>query len=275
MRVTSSRLMDATSPDRTPPTSGVTVETFFTTLIGRDQSGRSWLPALLAATPNGGARLGDIAEDPGSLDAPLAVVGASGRLACFDHPATPPRRLLRWYVDHPEELSWPPDAKLSAATMRLRRALLFDQPRGSQAKAQERARELVDASPSRSPEWWKFEDTATLDCVLSTHRLVVTIVASEHETLGPATAWYTARSVLVRALEASQQLASGRHSTTLLLSDVPMAEGADDSLERSLPAASPHLTDAGRAELQTAYLGNVTWGQACDAAGLERAAVNK
>src|SRR4051794_16579257 len=99
--------MKANRHDSTPPL----VETFFTTLIGRDQSGASWLPALLAATPDGPGLLGDLVDEPGFLEAPLAVVGAGGRLACFDHPAAPSRRLLRWYVDHPEELSWPPDSE--------------------------------------------------------------------------------------------------------------------------------------------------------------------
>lgn len=250
------------------------METFFTTLIGRDQSGRSWLPALLAAAPNGRALLGDLADEPGSLEAPLAVVGANGRLACFDHPATPSRKLLRWYVDHPEALSWPGGAELSGVAARLRRALLLDDPPGSQAKAQERARELIAAAPSRSPEWWKFEDMATLDCVLSTHRLVVTIVAKRSESLAPASEWYPARSELVRAIEAAKQIAADRRWTTLLLSEQPLAQGADEYLERTLAVAAPHLTDDERAELHAAYLGNMTWEQACEAVGFEYGALS-
>jgi hypothetical protein len=260
--------MQANARDRTPPL----VETFFTTLIGRDQSGRSWLPPLLAATPRGRALLGDLADEPGSLDAPLAVTGASGRLACFDYPATPPRGLLQWYVDHPEELSWPGGTELSGAAARLRRALLLDEPPGSQAKAQDRARELIAAAPSRTPEWWKFEDMATLDCVLSTHRLVVTIVAKRRDALAPASEWYPARSELVRALEAAKQIAADRRWTTLLLSDQPLAHGTDDYLERTLAVAAPHLSDGERAELHAAYLGNMTWEQACEAVGFERGA---
>jgi hypothetical protein len=42
-------------------------------------------------------------------------------------------------------------------------------------------------------------------------------------------------------------------------------EGAFDSVAASLDAAAPHLSEAERAELQAAYLGNLTWKRACDA----------
>jgi hypothetical protein len=247
---------------------GSLLEQFFTTLIGRDPSGRSWLPALLAATPNGRDRLGELVDEPGSLDAPLAVTGATGRLACFDYPVAPARELLRWYVDHPDQLTWPPTADLSPQAARLRQALLHDEPPGAQAKAQERARDLIDASGSLHPEWWKFEDATTLDCVLSTHRLVITVLGTRREPLGPATEWYPARSELVRAIESAKQLATDRRWATLLLSEQPLPQGSDEYLERTLPAGAPHLGMTERDEIRAAYLGNLTWDQARDAVGL-------
>ena len=83
------------------------MERFFEALFARDPSGRSWLPALLAATPHGRAALGELVDDPGWIEIPLAVRGASGRLACLDYRVAPARKLLAWYVDHPEQLTWP------------------------------------------------------------------------------------------------------------------------------------------------------------------------
>jgi hypothetical protein len=238
------------------------LEPFFTRLIARDPGGRSWFPALLAATPRGADRLGELVDEPGSLDAPLAVVGATGRFACFDYPVGPPRELLRWYVDHPDRLTWPPGAELSEHAARLRRALMYDEPPGAQAKAQERAHELIEASGSLHPEWWKFEDATTLDCVLSTHRLMVTVLGTRREPLGPASEWYPPRSELVRTIEAAKQLANDRGWAALLISEQPIAQGSDEYLERTLAAAAPHLSDSERDELRGAYLGNLTWDQA-------------
>lgn len=253
------------------------VEPFFSALIARDPGGRSWLPALLDAAPRGRETLGDLVDEPGSLDAPLAVIGAAGRFACFDHRVAPSRALLRWYVDHPDRLTWPPDAgaAVSAHAERLRRALLYDDPPGSQAKAQERANELIDASRSLSPEWWRLEDAARLDCALTSHRLAVTIVGKGRQPLAPASPWYPARSELVRSLEAARRLGGEKPWATLLISELPLVDGSDEYLERTLAVAAPHLSAADREALHAAYLGNVTWDRACEAVGLERDALSR
>lgn len=233
-------------------------------LMARDPSGGSWLPALLQAAPDH-ARLGELAAAPGWLDIALAARGASGRLACFDHPAVPSRALLRWFIDHPEALRWPEGVEQSEATRRLRRALIDDDPPGARARAQDRARELLAASPGLRPDWWRFEEIGRLDCVLMTGRLVVTIAARGPGSLAPATPWYPARTRLVRDLESARQLAGSRRWATLLLSDAPVPGGSGDAVAGSLPAAAPHLDDAGRQELADAYLGNVTWQEAAAA----------
>lgn len=227
-------------------------------LMSRDPSGGSWLPALLAAAP-GAATLGELAAAPGWLDIALAVRGASGRLACFDHPAVPSRALLRWYIDHPEALRWPEGLEQSEATLRLRRALIDDDPPGARPRAQDRARELLAASPGLRPDWWRFEEIGRLDCVLMTGRMVITIAARGPDSLAPATPWYPPRTRLVRDLEAARQLAGSRQFATILLSEAPVPGGTVDEVAGSLPAAAPHLDDAGRHELAAAYLGNVRW----------------
>jgi hypothetical protein len=244
------------------------LEPFFTTLFVRDAAGGSWLSALLAATPHGVQRLGECVQTPGWLQTQLAVRTASGRLGCFEYPAVAPRRLLRWFIDHPERLVWPADADdgASAETMLLRRALINDDPPGVQARAQDRARDLLPRSSGLTPAWWRFEDVSTLDCVLITERMVVTVQATR--TREPATPWYPNRSQLVRNLEAARHLADGKRFATLVLSHRPVAEVSDEHLERTLPEAAPHLDELERGELHDAYLGNLTWDDAGDAVGI-------
>lgn len=238
------------------------MQAFFGALLARDASGSSWLPALLAATRHGEARLGDLLAQPGWLVTPLAVATADGRLGAFTYPATPPRDLLSWYVEHPDALTWPAHAELSAAATRLRRALIDDDPPGAQVRAQERARDLIGVRSALSREWWRFEETVTLDCVLVTDRLVVTVKGAGSGPIGPATDWFPRRSQLVRALEAARMLSTGRQWATILVSDQPLEAGQDDQLSRAVEEGAPHLDSRARAELRAAFLGNLTWGEA-------------
>lgn len=238
---------------------GSRLERVFTDLLRRDPAGGTWLPGLLRAAPRGRARLGELVEAPGWLVTTLAVPAASGRLGAFEQPAMPSRELERWLIDHPEELVWPAGAATTAETQRLRRALLLDDPPGSRARAQGRARELARARSALAREWWRFEDVGRLDCVLSTDRLVITIADGDSEALEPSTPWYPPRSRLVRDLEAARQLADGRAWGGLLLSERPIPDARDAAFAAALPAAAPHLDGADRAELQAAFLGNLIW----------------
>jgi hypothetical protein len=211
------------------------------------------LPALLRAAPHGPTALGEVVDDPGGLDIPLAVTGANGRLACFDYPVSPPRELLTWFVDHPDELAWPDGAELSPVSERLRRALIEDAPTGTRAKAQDRAYELMRNASPRTLDWWRFEDTTTLECVLTSYRLVLVI---ETDPLAPATDWYPQRTRLVRDLEAASRLARDRAFGTLVLGADSLS---DEQLSQTIAAGTPHLTADERDGLAAGYLGNLTW----------------
>jgi hypothetical protein len=139
------------------------VVSLLTPLLERDPGGRSWLPRLLQAAPRGAEALGELAADPGYLSISLSVRGVSGQMACFAQPVSPPREVLTWYVDHPDRLTWPPAAELTSEATVLRRALLYDQPSGARARAQERARELMSERSVLSKEWWRFEERAELE----------------------------------------------------------------------------------------------------------------
>ncbi len=257
------------------PAAPTRVEQFFEALLARDASGRSWLGALLAGAPGGVRRFGDLLDadgaGPGSLLALSALRAvSSGRRGCFEYLAVPPRELLAWFIDHPDELSWPHEATQTAETQRLRRALVLDQPPGSRSRAQERAHELLASRSPLSKEWWRLQDVTKLDCVLITDRLVVTIEGKgAARSLAPASEWYPHRSMLVATIEAAKVLAQGRRWASLLLSEKPLQEGSQEQLERALrDGGAPHLDSSQRAELCASYLGNLTWRAAGDAVGV-------
>lgn len=239
-------------------------------LFARDPGGRSWLPALLNACEGARVSLGELVDDPGWLEVPLAVRAQTGMLACFSYPAAPTRQLLGWYIDHPEALTRPASGSVSAETKLLRRALLDDDPPGTRARAQDRAHDLLHSSTPRSPTWWRFEESGRLDCLLASPRLVMAITApGERGGLRPATPWYPQRSELVRDLEAAQRLADGRAFAGVLVGDGgPPAEVADGSaIAATVAAGTPHLDAAGRDDVRGGYLGCLSWAQLRGATG--------
>ncbi|MBV9819540.1 MAG: hypothetical protein JOZ07_14500 [Solirubrobacterales bacterium] len=245
------------------------VQRFFDALLTRDAAGGSWLRPLLAATPYGPATLGELVEAPGWLQSQLAVRGAEGRLGCFDYPTAPSPALEAWFIDHPSALTWPPGARMSTDALRLRRALIDDDPPGSQARAQERAHELQSRRSALSREWWRFEAVTRLDCVLITDRLAITVQAPGGDRLEATTEWYPPRSQLHRGLEAARRLADGKRFASLVLSRTPLPGADAATLARELPAGAPHLDELERRELADAYLGNLTWQAAAAAVGVE------
>lgn len=240
------------------------IERLFGPLFAREASGSRWLGELLRATP-GAATLGELADQPGWLQTALAVRGARERLACFEYPSAPSLEWLLWMVDHPDALTVPADqGEASAATRRLREALIADTPPGARARAQDQAHTRARSSSPYATDWWRLEDAELLDCILITDRLVVTVVVRRGERLPPATPWYPQRSVLVRAAETARQAAPDRAWATLLLSDRPQADGEREAFTASLPAGAPHLDDHGRAALGPAYLGELSFVRAAE-----------
>jgi hypothetical protein len=248
--------------DASPPPNRI--QRFFTPLLERNPSGIDWLPPLLRATPAAEERLGGLIEDAGSLDANLTLPALEGRRTAFRYPVAAPPGLSRWLVDHPARLTWADGGKLKPEVRLLRRALVLDEPPGSRAKAQSRARDLIPVRSAFSEEWWRFEETFWPDMVLKSSRLALTFVAAER-TLDPVSEWYPQRSVLVRALEAAERLADERRWGTIVLSEVPIAGASDAALRDALAEAAPHRTEAERAQLADAYLGNLTWDRAATA----------
>ena len=239
-------------------------------LFARDPGGRSWLPSLLDACERGRASLGELVDDPGWLEVPLAVRAETGMLACFSYPAAPTRQLLGWYIDHPEALTRPAEAAASAETKLLRRALVDDAPPGSRVRAQNRAHDLLRSSTPRLPTWWRFEEPGRLDCLLATERLVMSVTApDERGGLHPATPWFPQRSELVRDLESARRLADGRAFAGILICDGgPPAELADEAaVAATVAAGTPHLDETGRDDVRNGYLGCLSRAQVRAATG--------
>lgn len=270
------RRSDARTPHRAnvrsvPLDPRVRVQLFVDALLSRDGAGGSWLGPLLRAAPRGQARLGELALTPGWLQTPLAVRTATGRRGAFDHLIAPSRQLLGWLIDHPQRLTWPPDDASSAETVRLRRALIDDDPPGARARAQDRAHDLLRRSTGLGRSWWRFEEATTAECVLSTDRLVIVVQgrrAGEPPT--PATPWFPERSTLIRDLEAARRLADGGKAWgALVLCDGAVSDAGDAAVAAAVSAGAPQLDAGERQDLADAYLGELSFAQAAAAVGLE------
>jgi hypothetical protein len=242
------------------------VERLFDALLARDGAGGSWLAPLLRAAPCGRARFGELADAPGWLEVTLAVHTQTGRRGAFEYPAAPSRRLLGWFIDHPDELQWSADPDATVETVRLRQALIDDTPAGARARAQDRAHDLVRRSAPLGRAWWRFEEARAVDCLLMTDRLVVVVRARE-EVPEPATPWLPRRSGLVRDLEAARRFADGGKPWGVL--ELGDEDGAPaGAVAAAVRAGAPHLDDAERAELSAAYLGTLSWETASVATGV-------
>ncbi len=231
--------------------------------------GNGWITDLLGAADHSRALLGDLVETPGEILPPFLGPHPKDKAArsCFEYEVPPGEAFLRWCVQHPDELTWPPNQTYSEHTTRMRRALLHDEAPGRES-AQRAALDAIDTQPATTRAWWRFEGSSWIDCVIATDRLVLTIEGKRTEPLSVATHWYPRRSQLVRNLEAAAQIAHGRAWATLLLSEVPAIGGQRSELAATLDDAAPHLEEPCRAALQHAYLGNLTWQAACDAIGI-------
>jgi hypothetical protein len=184
----------------------------------------------------------------------------------FEHPAPPSRGFLRWLIENPDRLHWPERApgvrvRFGATTQALREALV-DGPRPNRADVQARAlAELERRGPHGSHrKWWAFEGYTEVDCWLETEHLLLFVEGKRTEPLAPSTHWYPERNQLVRNLEVVGELAPGRATAVMLVSEQAVA----DLTEETLRASTPHLDTTAREQLQRRYLGQTTWTALCE-----------
>jgi hypothetical protein len=162
-----------------------------------------------------------------------------------------------------------PRPESTPETIRLRQALLDDDPPGIRPRAQDRAHDLLRRSSPLGHAWWRFEESRRSDCVLLTDRLVVVVQSREPAGNEPATPWFPRRSALVRDLEAARRFADGGKPYGLLvLTDEAGAADAGPAVDELVRRGAPHLDATAQHELAAAYLGALGWAEAAAATGL-------
>ncbi len=244
----------------------------FHTLMQRDGSGQTWLPALLGLFPNLRALQSDIPLKPGEL------------LACRfgnELKLSPPLQFLRWMVEHPAELRWPAYPIKDAHTLEMRQRLFL---RGSyeneslhQEKAMDEARHAINqlleektrgvADDTWMKRWWVLEGKTHVDCFIETTRMRLYIEGKRTESLSRATSWYSKRNQLLRNLECASVHSGATPYLQVLITESAASALAPKTIEDSLP----HLSLDQRQELLRHYAGASTWSALCSAVGLKLA----
>jgi hypothetical protein len=257
-------------------------------MLSDDPSGVEWLPALLNAAPNSNRLPPDVRARPGAIDRQLVqrrnvnvpVLGAVVSLErCFEHSVPPPTAFLRWLLEHPDRLRWPrarngKPRTYGSRTQEWRTEFLAEDVDDEDRLALQR--EALDALDTHGGQGsrrkrWAFEGFTEVDCFLATERLVLAIEGKRKEPLSSSTDWYPRRSQLVRNLEALRELAKGRRTAVLLISENVVEDALSEEI---LEASLPHISDqADRRAVGRGYLGQTTWQRLCDALGVPHAAL--
>lgn len=251
------------------------VRPFFQSLLRRDPSGVSWLPALLRlgqANPHFGQTL---ARHCGPLldwvsrrhprsDRALRCFGIpSVELEqCFEYRLPPTQAFLRWLIEHPSLLTWPRDEEMSAK-MRLPREELLGR-HGQQRAAAAKSLALTElertGAAASNGKWWAFEGFTQVDCLLETQTLMLLVEGKRTEPVASSTRWLPQRNQLLRTLEVAAAVAHerGKEFAVVLMAEEYVSSITFNAMLSSLP----HLSAAQRSELTDHYLGCVTWSQA-------------
>lgn len=257
------------------------VRPVFQSLLLRDPSGQSWLPAILhLADDTSCAR--EMARIPGRIRAPTlrkrkyvdAVlrhhgIGQVQLEECFETPLPPPARFLRWLIQNPERMTWPENGqrRFGRQTQRLRENLFAANGVSARQEAQRLAlSELAQHGSSGSKrKWWAFEGFTEIDCYLVTNTMILAIEGKRTEGLSPATDWYPRRSQLLRNLEVTQQAVGKSNFGVLLIAEQTIPNPSKDEIDLGLP----HLSEDERWRLMSHFLGCVCWKDVCHAVDLD------
>ena len=256
--------------------SGITrLRPLFQPLLRGDPSGLSWLPALLRlswANPDLGRRLADecgplldwVSQRRPRPDRALRMHGiASVELEeCFEYRLPPPAAFLRWLIEHPDRMVWPPEAQMSETARQRRREIFGLEGLPSQDKAKHDAISELNKSGAigSNGKWWAFEGFTRVDCLLETEQFILLIEGKRAEPFSPSTAWYPRRNQVLRNLDVARQAALERNKdyAVLLMAEDHMDPITADGIELSLP----HLSERQCHAALKHYLGCITWSQA-------------
>lgn len=244
------------------------VRPFFQTLIQRDRTGESWLPALM-----------ELAGVTGLPRGPLNVQLTEKRSffdsiwrcridleRCFEYSLAPPTALLQWMIEHPDRLVWPTGrtgqrVKYSDQTTHAREALLGDHGEQEQLEGQAAALECVRrmGGVESARRWWAFEGFSQIDCYLETPAFALLVEGKRTERIASRVSWLPGRNQIVRNLDCAFEKAGDRRFYALSLVENP----TDEPTREDFAAGLPHRSESERSVLRDAYLGQVTWNDAC------------
>lgn len=252
----------------------------FDHLLGRDATGRSWLPELLRLGQPSDAMGEQWKEWPGELVSEASKFGRAipgnlrgilGRDGCarlkslrgaFEAEFAPPAKFLRWMIENPHRLTWPKDRGKESAfgepTQSLRKILLNGD---GEVRAQAlQSLEQAGGAGSRRM-WWAFEGWTSVDCWLETDRVIVFIEGKRTEPISNATDWFPVRNQVARNLEVAAEVSRdrGKDFAVIVCAEQPV------SLTRAaFDESMPHLDITERENLFCHYLGSITWRQIRD-----------
>ncbi|MGO9960804.1 MAG: hypothetical protein ACLP50_33310 [Solirubrobacteraceae bacterium] len=256
------------------------VRPFFEQLLHKDPTAGQWLFAVLGSgSPSDRAPL---ATDLGMLD-PALLTGKhhkDNRLRvkvwmprCFEHPLYPSSELLEFCLLHPDRLQWPlkhgsRDENMGPDTLKMRKALIFDEPPGRAVAQQQGLRLLHDLGPEKPErQWWAFEGPTEVDCFLRTDTYTLLVEGKRTEDLSDKTRWLPGRNQLARNLEA----AANTDRAGVLLAVEQVIPNLD--VEKLVGRGCPHLDEAERKALIDRFLGQATWRELCRTTGVEWASL--
>ena len=246
------------------------VRPVFDALIGRDKTGRSWLPALLSLPRREGhapvtvsaERLGPLEEFAWS--SPQSVLRPFG----LGEKALPaPRELLDWLIANVDPAKTKPVGIPSETKQR--RELLGKRDKETQTEALEK---LSEGNQRRA--WHTLEGPSYPDVYLRTKHAVV-VVEGKFTERAPTTrtTWMNVRHQMLRHIDAAWDTRGEREVYGFFVVENTNAAGwvkavdqtiAPEALEMSLPHRSPDV----RASIAEAFLGITTWKEVCAAGGL-------
>jgi hypothetical protein len=238
----------------------------FDHLVSADPSGRTWLGTLLQLPRHGSGS--QVPIDPGVIS--KIEYGAKEELL------EPPKTLLHWLIEHPDEMS-PPANMGSSRTAEKRRALLLGDPHHIQE-----AHAGVN-SGKLNRMWYVFESASHPDVYIETDRAIVVIEGKRTES-GPtlSTSWMPVRHQMIRHLDGGLDLAGERCLSGFFIVEgdpqgaVPaewVQASGDTISDQSLARGLPHRSAEQIARIRTAFLGVATWQGLCAELGIPSSAL--
>ncbi|MGI6197553.1 MAG: hypothetical protein ACOYIS_00290 [Candidatus Cloacimonadaceae bacterium] len=255
------------------------VKPFFSYLFKNQGNGAAWLPNLLGMV----TKNKDLADMMSNMDCNVITRTEKKKSNnnssespawedCFEYSLHPSRSLLRWMIEHPDELTWPRKNGVlekfeRETTQPMRESLIFPANDIDRKKAQQEALKLLEEKgPQKSrKKWWAFEGFTSIDCLLETKDFILAIEGKRTDSASQTIEWYPKRNQIIRNLEAVKEKAGSKPYAVLLMNK----DGKDPVKDAHFTDSLPHYSQQEINELKKRYLGAVSWEQACKAVGID------